>query len=204
MVKAKKKTTKRTGNKKPASKLDVWVKKYRDLDLIAKILILTVALFLFWFGIVRPLDKLRFELAARDLNNLATQIQKEIGPADKVESSKSCGYASAKFTKGNPSCSVSIVLHYADQDFGFANKALVDLSNLQKKQPIPGHLMKGFTSFTPLVGEDRQSFSHNIDESIVSIDCQVIYELNNERSTSKNFEVRLSCWGKSLFEHYSL
>jgi hypothetical protein len=59
-------------------------------------------------------EKKQFADAEAVLNQLSSAIQVKLGAPISSETNKSCAYASAKYVKGGPRCSVSASLRYKD------------------------------------------------------------------------------------------
>lgn len=173
------------------------------------LIILAVIVFL-WMLIVNPFlnrqEKNRYEAAYAELESLSKEIQEKIGTAESIETDKSCGYSSAKFSRGHRSCTVRVSLKYPEEGIGAANKFLESISSIKGSRLYPGAGNMEQTMF-----EDTEDFQQSFSQSFSShsLTCRLKYEhtdVKKLRSTFTNsttgFIVYMSCGGPARAEHY--
>ncbi len=195
-------------NKKPGA---LGSKDKKVLLVIAVVILAIIGFFGYrQFAIVQ--EKRHFEQAYEDIEKLRQEIAAELGEPTAVEQEKSCGYSSAKFSKGRLGCAVSKSFAYVADSDEFN-------SRFQSTQNV---IAKSEVFSVGSGGDDTLGYA---DESIGSIgktfslsskhnmNCFVSYffakppnpRLKIEAATDRyNFSVRISCSKEAGFEHYPL
>lgn len=162
-----------------------------------------------WFLIVNPLlirqEKARFETAAQELEKLSQHIQTN-GEAASANTTRACGYASAKFTRGPRSCGVYLELPYPEVDLSRANQIM------EYVRPIIGSRLyadAGNRQQTKFESNDDylQSFSQEFYRA--GLLCHVRYKYtdttklkDNSNNKTLGLVIRLQCGGPARAEHY--
>jgi hypothetical protein len=186
--------------------------KSRLNNVFLGLLILVAVGVLGWFFAVKPIlaaqEKKRFEKAAASLQQLADEIQAKIGKADEVIESRSCGYSSAKFSKGNLSCAVRVELNYLGYDLSKSNRALTDVSGLIGSTLYPGAGNFDTSSFEDMAPAE-QSFSQGFEKANLSCKAAYLYTDSTKFRTARPDEtsglvISLNCSGSSLAEHFAI
>lgn len=166
----------------------------------------------FWFAVIGPYltrqEKNRFEAAHAELESLAEEIQTKTGPADSVNSNQNCAYASAKFSRGDRSCSINININYPDFTLTKSNEAMLDLVDIKGGKLYPGAGNMNQEKF-----EDsehyRQTFSQQF--SSANLLCSISYRYTDTTKLSVDpgqdvtgMIISLRCGGPARAEHYPL
>ncbi len=97
--------------------------------LVIKLILLSpVIAVLVYAALIRPvqvrLEQKEFQAAEAYLEEKKNEIEQLVGPANKVEKTNSCGYSSAKFSKGRLGCSTYFLLSYHISSLDEANRYL--------------------------------------------------------------------------------
>lgn len=186
-------------------KLDIFpfTKKYRWRTVLIVIL-LCVGTFLAVRQIQIVQERADYREAEVVLDNLYSQIEEKIGKPDKVEHIKTCGYSSAKFSKGILSCSVSISFTQPSASIADANLTadkIIDRINGNKKLTV------GNSSYGESVNfGDKYRFGANKPSRgflIInnSLRCSVSFQKQNPVD---QLSVYLLCVGEAKAEHFPL
>lgn len=148
-------------------------------------------------------EKAKFEAAATELEALRKQIEQKIGKADDSQTEKSCGYSSAKFSKGRLSCSTAVELYYPASSHEIANKRMDDISNLFATKPDKDYVLDRNSFVSMNESKLVQSFTHNIIvDGFAPRKCLASYTFPANDATQESIKVRLSCFMESKGEHY--
>lgn len=129
-----KKTKPAKSSKKDPAKTSL-VGKYKALykrDKVLWLLLTTGCLLLIGggiFGSIVLYEKWQFNKAEKALDSLYADIVTNIGQPVKVEKTKSCSYSSAKYSKGDLSCSIGYNLQYTGNDTTALAQKFINIGN---------------------------------------------------------------------------
>lgn len=159
-----------------------------------------------WYLAVKPIlasrEKARFEKAFTEIQSLAEQIQEKVGKADSVEESKTCGYSSAKFEKGDLYCTIRKDLTYNVSNSLEASQIMTKSSVLFSGNIVPRSGNTNNESFSDN-SKLRQLFSQDLT-SIYPV-CDVYYSLPaTTQSTANSLNISLKCTDTSIRSHYTI
>lgn len=143
---------KKTSQKKH-SKYYIFTRKHTALVVVG-VLVVSVLSYLGVRQYQINQEKKQFAQAELVLADLSKAIQQELGEPISSETSKSCGYSSAKFSTGPPRCSISFELDYSVDrlwqniviDEVFNNKSdLMSISGAFSDEPTYGETGNDFS-----------------------------------------------------------
>lgn len=173
--------------------------------IFAIVLIIIAVIVFLWVLIVNPFlnrqEKNRFEAAYAELESLSKQIQEKTGTPESIETDKSCGYSSAKFSRGHRSCTVKSDIRYTDVTFDTAN------SIMSNAEPLVGtDLRFGLVNSHQSVFEKNERKEQRFIQQFYSneLRCSVEYVLlaSYNLEETNDLTLNLSCGGPARAEHY--
>ena len=139
------------------------------------------------FGGIVLYEKWQFNKAEKALDSLYADIVANVGQPAKVEKTKSCGYSSAKYSKGDLSCSISYELQF----IGIPSNVINDIESITRSSV-------GFTDVSEIIQDDtgfqQKYFSFSPKNS--DIRCAA------ENSTRKPDVYYISCSRGTIIKHY--
>lgn len=197
-------------NKKPGA---LGSKDKKVLLVIAVVILAIIGFFGYrQFAIVQ--EKRHFEQAYEDIEKLRQEIAAELGEPTAVEQEKSCGYSSAKFSRGSLGCMVGAKIVYGVTDPEKATElkdqaySLIDSSTYATPTSSSDD---GFKGFGALSEDAYQYISYGLDTSY-DLACQVGFYLTTRshspaqiNSGEGAFVISFGCSNnESLAEHYPL
>ncbi len=159
---------------KVKTKCSPWVKSRPKTT----ILLIVIGVGLLWYGLVVFADFVQFKMAERRVDTLYSETIKNLGEPDTKTLEGSCGYASAKFHKGDLGCGYGFSLVYKATDLDKAN----ELAN----------------TFAALM-ENQKSFKITFKSQESPVDLSKLYFGRSEVSyQQKETTFRLSCTARVM------
>lgn len=168
--------------------------------LVIKLILLSpVIAIIVYAALIRPvqvrLEQKEFRAAETYLEEKKNEIEKLVGPADKVEKTNSCGYSSAKFSKGSLYCSSIFYIYHSAGDLNEANSMITKIADIGNT-PLSGNngIVNGFI----LDDSRKQELTQDLDR-IKGMYCGIGYLYQNGGGEMKT---TLICSKQSMTEMY--
>lgn len=177
------------------------------------IIVLILGYFFVYRPIAKHVERTHFDQAEQSLTDLSAQIIAKVGQPDEQRQEQRCGYSSAKFQKGNLSCSVSTYLTFSDIAVADGNQLITDISTVSS-EPLNELWGTTFNGLKPPEEKEynKQSASQGIPGAGGST-CRLSYTyarrsyfhgLPDITDTTYDLRVTLSCTKAATFEHFPL
>lgn len=201
-MKKTKKISKKTAKKdSTGAKSGSFYQKYK-LGVNSALIVLVIFGGWFVYSLPRMQEKQDLITKHEKLEAIADKIS-AVNKPDKRESSRTCGYQSQVYGKGDLYCTVKTTLYYQGVDVNKANLITSETSKLASLSPLRNPSFRTETVFPQLYDSQLNSFYQDVDFS-TNRGCGINYAYPSPLQDSKNLVIFLSCTQPAKAEHFPL